>query len=84
MTWQDGVLAVGSISFGLALVPTIRSPSKPAVTTSVVTAGWLATFSVVYATLSLWYACVTSSFTALLWTVLAVQGVRQRQRTPAP
>jgi len=78
MTWQDGVLALGSVSFGVALVPTIRGASKPALATSVVTAAWLAVFAGVYASLSLWFACVTSAITASLWAWLGWQVLRGR------
>jgi hypothetical protein len=78
MEWQDVVLAIGSLSFSVALVPTIRGASKPALLTSLLTGGWLAVFTVVYATLGLWFASISSAVTAVMWFVLAAQVVRQR------
>jgi hypothetical protein len=71
--WQDLVLAAGSISFALALIPTIRSTSKPAITTSITTAFWLLAFAFVDQSLSLWFGCVCTIITAIMWIVLAVQ-----------
>lgn len=78
MTWQDVMLGTGSISFSLALLPSIVGTDKPAVSTSLLTGGWLAVFSGVYASLSLWFACITSVVTASLWLVLAAQVIRRR------
>jgi hypothetical protein len=81
VSWQDLLLAIGSISFSVALVPTLRSDSKPALSTCVVTAVWLAVFTIVYATLSLWLAAVTSAVSAAMWFVLAAQVFRRRDQT---
>jgi len=78
MSWQDVALAAGSVCFTVALIPTVRGPSKPALVTSLVTAVWLAVFAVVYITLSLWLAGVTAAMSAAMWAVLAVQSARSR------
>jgi hypothetical protein len=75
--WQDIVLAVGSISFAGALVPSLRSSNKPALATSVITGGWLSVFAATYATLRLWFATATTAVTAALWVLLAMQTRRQ-------
>jgi hypothetical protein len=71
--WQDFVFTIGSLFFIVALVFSVRSPDKPPVRTSVITGFWLVVFSVVYATLSLPLAAVTSAISGLLWFTLAVQ-----------
>ena len=72
-TWQDIVLATGSLILAVALVPSLHSKDKPALLTSITTSSVLFVFAFAYATLSLWYAMVTTGFTAILWAILAVQ-----------
>jgi hypothetical protein len=76
--WQDIVLAIGSFVFALALIPSIISKDKPALWTSLLTGSVLFVFTVTYATLSLWYATVTTAFSASLWVVLAIQKILQK------
>lgn len=73
MVWQDVVLTAGSIIFIIALVPSVLSKDKPALTTSLMTGSVLAVFAIVYATLSLWLATVTVASTSLTWFILAYQ-----------
>ena len=74
-TWQDIVLAIGSLVLAGALIPSIASKDKPALWTSVVTGTVLAVFTVVYGSLSLWYATITTGITTLLWAALALQKI---------
>ncbi|MFI5271109.1 MAG: hypothetical protein ACHQT9_03635 [Candidatus Saccharimonadales bacterium] len=78
--WQDIVLAIGSLLFSVALVPSIISKEKPAVWTSITTTLVLLTFAVVYASLKLWYATFTITINALFWTILAIQEMRLKQK----
>jgi hypothetical protein len=71
--WQDIVLALGSLVLAAALIPSIMSHHKPALWTSGSTGLVLAAFAVTYATLSLWYAAITTGLSALLWFVLGIQ-----------
>lgn len=73
MSWQDLLFAVGSIVFAIALVPSIRSADKPALSTSLLTGGVLATYVVAFATLNLWYAAATDAVCVAAWFVLAWQ-----------
>ncbi len=75
--WQDIVLAVGSLVFSIALIPSLRSKDKPAFATSVVTFLVLITFAITYMTLSFWFSTVAIAINALTWLVLAIQ---KRQR----
>lgn len=77
--WQDIVIAIGSLIFAAALMPSVLSKDKPALWTSVTTGFVLAVFTVTYASLSLWYATFTTSLAALLWIVLAIQKLTQHQ-----
>lgn len=71
--WQDIVLAIGSLVFALALLPSVLGKDKPALWTSALTCLVLAVFTATYASLSLWYATFTVVLTAILWGILAVQ-----------
>ena len=79
-TWQDGVLTAGTLVFLIALLPTILGPSKPAPLTSLSTGLVLLVFSATYATLGLYFACVTTLATALAWGLILVQSLRAGQR----
>ena len=73
MVWQDWVLATGAIAFIVALVPSVLSKDKPALTTSLLTGTVLAIYAIVYVTLSLWLTTITVAITSLTWFILAYQ-----------
>jgi hypothetical protein len=79
VSWQDIVLAVGSVLFCVALVPSLRGTDKPALATCLITGSVLAGFVAVYASLSLWLATVCTAVSSGLWWTLAWQ---QRTATP--
>lgn len=67
------MLAVSILGFNIALVPTVFSKSKPALSTSAMTVVFMVATVVVYVSLSLWYSAAMSSINALLWATLGVQ-----------
>ncbi len=71
--WQDFVLTAGSTVFIIALLPSVFGQDKPALSTSAVTGSVLAIFSIVYATLGLWFATATTALTGATWFILAIQ-----------
>jgi hypothetical protein len=77
---QDFILAAGSLVFAVALIPTVLSTQKPALSTSVSTSLVLYVFAGVYISLRLWFAAATTFVTGILWTILAVQKYRQSKR----
>jgi hypothetical protein len=77
-SWQDLVLTVGSIVLIIALIPSVKGPNKPALSTSIMTGCVLSTFALVYATLNLWLSSITTIIACLLWFTLAAQKVRQQ------
>lgn len=77
--WQDTVLSVGSLIFTAALIPTIRSSHKPALSTSLITAIILGIYVIVYSTLSLWFTTFAVTLTCLAWSIIAVQKFRQNK-----
>jgi FtsH-binding integral membrane protein len=77
MHWQDFVFTIGSLFFIVALVYSVRNEDKPPTKTSVITGFWLGVFSVVYATLGLPLAAITSAISAILWGILAAQTINR-------
>ncbi len=82
--WQDYVISAGQFVFALAMIPTIRSASKPALISSVITALGLSIFAVCFATLSLWLSVAGTGVGAFTWWIVAAQtfrrGMRPRER----
>ena len=79
--WQDIVLSVSNLVFGIALIPSIRGKNKPALSTSLITTIFLSSSLVAYISLALWYTAFTTSINALCWGTLAVQKARQKPIT---
>jgi len=73
MHWQDIVLTAGQVIFIIALIPAIKHEHKPPFATSIINAGVLFGFVVVYISLSLWFASITTTAVGLLWLILAWQ-----------
>jgi hypothetical protein len=79
--WQDFVLSAGALLFIVALVPTILSKHKPALSSCIMTGSILSVFALVYVTLHLWYAAATTAGTAVTWAILAAQNISQMKKT---
>jgi hypothetical protein len=80
MQWQDIVLACGSVTFTLALIPSIRSKHKPALATSILTFLVLVVVTCTYASLSLWFAAVSAFINGAAWLTLVIQKYQQLQK----
>lgn len=79
MQWQDVVLSVGAVMFGVLLLPAIRAKDKPPVLTSAGTGLVLCTWVVVFASLELWFSATCQAVVAIEWGVIAWQKIRQRR-----
>lgn len=77
--WQDWVLFIGQLLFFIALIPSIASPHKPSVWTSLITAGVLTSFAIVFWSLSLLLGAVTAGLVAAGWYVLFFQKALSRR-----
>lgn len=73
MSWQDIVLTTCQFAFIIALLPSIYSKDKPALTTSVMNGTFLVIIGIVDLSLNLVGAALGLFVTATLWLVLAVQ-----------
>ena len=79
MAWQDWVLTIGSFIFSIALIPSLISKDKPAVSTSLSTGIILVIYSYVYYTLNLYLSMVTVAITGVIWLTLAWQKWQQER-----
>ena len=77
MPWQDLVFSIGGWIFVISLIPTIHGSQKPALATSLLTAGILASFFVAYISLGLWMGAIANGATGVAWAILAYQRWRQ-------
>ena len=73
LMWQDYVISACIIAFIIALFPMIVGPDKPALKSSVMTAGIQIVLTVTYVTLDLWFSVVTGAILFGCWATLAVQ-----------
>jgi hypothetical protein len=67
----------GSIIFAVALIPSVTSKEKPALSTSLPTGVVLLIFALTYVTLSLWFSAASTAATGILWLTMAAQKYRQ-------
>jgi hypothetical protein len=72
-SWQDGVFTFGALVFIIALIPAVKGPNKPPLSTSLVTGCTLGVFALTFASLDLWYSAATEAAVSALWLVVAVQ-----------
>jgi len=84
MEWQDIVLSVGSWIFTIALIPSVLSKDKPALSSSVMTASVLTIYVVVYITLSLSMSAASTALVAAMWYTLAIQKYVQGRTKKVP
>ena len=73
MSWQDIIIAVGQWIFLIALLPSIVSKNKPALSTSILTGTVLGVFAFTYATLGFWTSTISTILVSGAWITLAVQ-----------
>lgn len=79
MPVQDLIITGGSLILAAALLPTVFSKDKPALSTALLTGSILAVFAVTYLTLDLRFAAAVTSVTASLWFTIAIQILRARR-----
>jgi len=78
MRWQDIIMMIGGFIFAVALVPSVRSKDKPALSSSLTTGTVLLVFCVCYATLDLWLAFSSTILTVIMWYILAYQKMKSK------
>lgn len=70
---QDIILALMSVLFAVALVPSITGNNKPEKATAIFSAGAAAVIAVTYFTMAMPFSTAAAAVTAGLWTILATQ-----------
>ncbi len=73
MIWQDVVIMLGLFGFVIALIPSIKSKSKPAKNTCMAMAAILVAISVSLATLNLWLSFSAEMLNIAAWLILYFQ-----------
>ena len=81
MTWQDIIFSIGQWVFIIALIPSVVSKDKPALSSSLMTGSVLAVFAFTYFTLSLWMSGASTILVAAIWFILAIQKCRADKAT---
>jgi hypothetical protein len=84
MHWQDFIFTAGNIIFALALIPSILSKNKPAISTSLITGIMIYIFSLSYFSLTLWFSAIASFISGSLWLILALQKYLSLRGKPRP
>ncbi|MEK7093701.1 MAG: hypothetical protein AAB927_04450 [Patescibacteria group bacterium] len=73
MQWQDIAISIAQWAAVAALVPSIFSKDKPALSSSLLTCACVATFMVSYLTLGLIVSGISAASLLLAWVILAYQ-----------
>ncbi len=80
--WQDWVISIIQWGFIFTILPTVfDSAQKPALLTSLASAGGLFFFAATYATLDLWSSTISSLILGSEWAFLAYQRWRLDHRS---
>lgn len=72
MIVQDVIITAGSLLLAAALLPTVFSSAKPALSTALMTGSTLAVFAGTYWTLDLRLSAAITALTSALWMLIAV------------
>ena len=73
MVWQDIIIAAAQIFFIVALIPSLTTKDKPALTTSVMNTILVWSIAATQCTLHLWFSAVTAGAIGIGHATLAVQ-----------
>jgi len=84
MSWQDVVLAAGGFVIAAGIIPTIRGPVKPALVTTAILVGVLATALVAFVSLGLWLTAAGIAIQWVLWGIVLVQTLQAQRRSLGP
>ena len=76
LSWQDLVFMIGNLVFFAALIPSLMSSDKPSKWTSLSTALVQTVYIATYYSLSLTYATIAGTATAIAWWILYFQKCR--------
>ncbi len=81
MSWQDAVMSFGGVFVAVSLLPMLRAPEKPPVTTSLPLVVILAAIGVALFTLGLTFAALSTVLQCVLWAALAAARMRPPRRS---
>ena len=79
--WQDWLISAVQWMFAFALIPSIIHPTnKPALSSSLMTAGGLFVIAGTFTTLGLWSSFFSCTAAGIAWSILAYQKWRLDKR----
>lgn len=76
MVWQDYVISFAQIGFIIALIPTLRSKSKPPKATSFMTVALLTIITFCFLTLHLYFSAITAFAIDITWATIGIQTLK--------
>lgn len=71
--WQDIVIATCQIFFVVALMPSVFSDDKPALSTAIMHTILITIITFALFSLELWFTASTAAAVGVVWVILAVQ-----------
>ena len=77
--WQDIVFAVAAWGLNLSILPTLRSPNKPPLLTSVGYGICVTVMGVALISVPLLFSGVTNIIGGILWAIVAFKTVRDQE-----
>jgi len=80
MQWQDIIISLAQICLFFALIPSLRSKDKPALSTSASTSFLLGVIAICLFTLELWFAGITAAMVSVAWAILAIQKIKLKKQ----
>ena len=78
--WQDVLIMAGGFVLAGALIPALRAKAKPPIVTSLLMAVVLGSYCVAFATLGLWLAAFSLGLQVIIWSILLIYKLRQKER----
>jgi uncharacterized protein with PQ loop repeat len=84
MVWQDTALTIAVLFLNYALIPQIIKTHKTkkaliSIQTATITAIGMATISITYLSLNLFYGAAMNAIAAILWAVLLIQSITYKK-----
>ena len=79
MIWQDVIVMIATLGLSIAIIPTLRSASKPPLTTCIGFAICVLVIGGALVSAGLWLGGAANLVGGSLWAVVAVQILKQRR-----
>ena len=78
--WQDIVFSLGSIVFGIALIPAIVEKQYPPISTCIMTSIMIIMYSLADITLDLWFSAIAGIISATIWIMMGIKQIKKKEK----